>query len=298
MEAEAAPNAQTAGAQSSGAAAQPALALNAAATAEADGAARRAAKSAGAVAEMAPESPAEPGEAAERATDAAPVATDEASLRLRRRLGKPPAGQAWARSASVPKSSADLPDAETEEVASVGRAGAEDQGSLRPMPRRRTLARSGADEGPSESRRSAEGMRSRRLMTTGVVDRLPRPRTTEDAPEERRTGAVRRLSRFGAAIDRQASFKPPERTDASGLREAGVEVHVGGAAAGNTTGTTAPGTGDDEIVTIQRPASELAKPAEASDIDDTAELNLADLTPQIMDEDEPTSERKLPRRGE
>lgn len=163
------------------------------------------------------------------------------------------------------------------------------------MPRRNVVSRSAprADASSAEPRRTpVEGMRVRRMMTTGVVDRLPRPRKT-DEPEERRTGAVRRLSRRGGAIDRQASFKPPERADPSGLRDAGVEVHVGGAAA-STTQTSSPGA-SDEVVTIQRPASELRGPASAAVTDDTAEMRVEDLMLPVVDEDEATRERKLPK---
>jgi hypothetical protein len=230
-------------------------------------------------------------------------APNEASLRMRRRLGRPPAGQAWARTESVAQSSKDLPDAATEEVASVDRGPSPkaEEGRLRPMPRAKGISRSAGNRSDSatDARRTpAEGIRARRLMTTGVVDRLPRPRK-DDEPQERRTGSVRRLSRFGAAIDRQASFKPPERaSDPSGLRDAGVEVHMGGAASGATSAAaTKPGPGDDDIVTIQRPAAELLAPASAGDSDDTAELSIEDLTPKIVDEDDVTRERNLPSRS-
>ena len=233
-----------------------------------------------------------------------PPKTNEASLRMRRRLGKPPASQAWARSESVARSSSDLPDARTEEVTPVDRTRPPpDEGTLRPMPRSKGVSRSatGGMDAQDGRRTPADGIRARRLMTTGVVDRLPRPRK-EDPPEERRTGAVRRLSRFGGAIDRQASFKPPERPGgASELRDAGVEVHMGGAAGGAGGGPASTnGPGDEDIVTIQRPAAELLTPRiqEAMDSDDTAELCIDDLMPKVVDEDDATRERKLPPHGE
>ena len=73
---------------------------------------------------------------------------------------------------------------------------------------------------------------------------------------------------------------------------------MGGAASGATSAAaTKPGPGDDDIVTIQRPAAELLAPASAGDSDDTAELSIEDLTPKIVDEDDVTRERNLPSRS-